>query len=104
MYTCTKMDTCAQISTRQMSMSALPEVLLHAVAAFMPPSDLLLMIKCSRLLDEVFGSEVACHHDGLFVVAPPNSELPRQIRQEVLRRFTRVINEPPSLHLVLSIY
>jgi hypothetical protein len=53
-------------------LSALPDDLLRAMAAFMPPSGLLAMVRCSRRLSMIINREVSRRLDGLFVVAQPD--------------------------------
>jgi hypothetical protein len=51
---------------------ALPDDILRAMAAFMPPSGLLAMARCSWRLSTVLRGEVSRCLDGLFIVGNPS--------------------------------
>jgi hypothetical protein len=49
---------------------ALPDDVLRVVAPYVPLSNLIVMVRCSRRFATVLRSELSRHLDGLFVVNP----------------------------------
>jgi hypothetical protein len=49
---------------------ALPDDILRAIAEFVPPSGLLVLVQCNQRLANVLHDELSCRLDDLFVVNP----------------------------------